>query len=127
MVKQDVKADTIVKAADVAFKIQEQPRQTPILSILTEDYAKTFLMTKLLIEMGLFIDPIIYPAVKKNQSRIRMIITAEHSKEELDMLVEGLDRANRVAESQSSKDCLNKHYVRLPFRISKSKNTGAIA
>ena len=74
------------------LKFELTNSETPIISILTRDYNKTFKLAKILENMGFFIDAIIYPAVKKNSSRLRIILTANHSKNDIDQLLFALQK-----------------------------------
>ena len=58
--------------------------QTPIVPILIGDEAKALEMTRLAREEGIFIVPILPPAVPPHTTRIRATVTAGHSNEEID-------------------------------------------
>ena len=55
-----------------------------IIPIMIGDEAAAFAITEALFETGVYINPINYPAVAKNRSRLRMAITAGHSEEEIE-------------------------------------------
>ena len=44
---------------------------------------------------GYFVDPIIYPGVKKNESRIRLVLTSLHTKEEINGLITTLTKTSK--------------------------------
>jgi len=69
--------------------------ETPIISILTRDYSKTFKLAKSMESQGYFVDPIIYPGVKKNESRIRLVLTSLHTKEEINGLITTLTKTSK--------------------------------
>jgi glycine C-acetyltransferase len=50
---------------------------------------------KLLLKAGVFANPILYPAVAKNNSRIRMSVMATHTKEHLDKVLNAFDYVNQ--------------------------------
>lgn len=60
---------------------------TPIIPIIIGDAGKAAFISKRLSEQGVIAIPIIPPAVPKNASRIRVQITAEHTKDDIDTLV----------------------------------------
>ncbi|UTX49138.1 aminotransferase class I/II-fold pyridoxal phosphate-dependent enzyme [Chryseobacterium sp. MA9] len=50
---------------------------------------------KLLIEKGIYTNPILYPAVPRKDARIRMSVTARHEKEHLDKTLNAFDDINK--------------------------------
>ncbi|MEL3912274.1 glycine C-acetyltransferase [Treponema pedis] len=65
--------------------------ETPITPIIVGDEAKTLEFSKKLFENGLFSGPIVFPTVPKGTGRLRCMVTAGHS-------VEQLDRAVKICE-----------------------------
>ena len=55
-----------------------------IIPIMVGDYESAFAITEDLLDKGVYINPINYPAVAQNKSRLRMSITAEHSEADLE-------------------------------------------
>ena len=55
-----------------------------IIPIMIGDEATAFRVTEDLFEQGVYINPINYPAVAKNRSRLRMSVTAGHSEAEIE-------------------------------------------
>lgn len=53
--------------------------ESPILPIYVRDNHTTFLVTKMLEEAGVFVNPVISPAVKSDESLIRFSLMATHS------------------------------------------------
>ncbi|GAH11749.1 unnamed protein product, partial [marine sediment metagenome] len=45
---------------------------------------------KLLKEHNIFTSPVVYPAVPKDQGRLRIIINSEHTKKQMDKLINSL-------------------------------------
>ncbi|WP_458420108.1 glycine C-acetyltransferase [Bacillus pumilus] len=80
----------------VSLGFQVAPTETPIIPIMIGDEALTFRFSKALIERGVFAQGIAFPTVAKGKARIRAIITAEHTKEEL-------DRALTIIEEEAKK------------------------
>ncbi|MEC1626531.1 glycine C-acetyltransferase [Bacillus mojavensis] len=66
--------------------------QTPILPILigNEGVAKQF--SDQLLSQGVFAQSIVFPTVAKGKARIRTIMTAEHTKEELDQALDAIEK-----------------------------------
>ncbi|HSB47043.1 MAG TPA: glycine C-acetyltransferase [Candidatus Bilamarchaeum sp.] len=58
--------------------------ETPITPIMTYDTGKARRMSQRLYEEGVYALPIVFPMVAKDKARIRTMISAEHSKEQLD-------------------------------------------
>lgn len=64
------------------------PTATPILPLYVRDNDKTFLVTKLLFEEGIFVNPVVPPAVASNDTLIRYSLMATHTIEQIDRSVE---------------------------------------
>lgn len=58
---------------------------SPIVPVLFESESETLAATQKLLEAGLFVVPIFYPAVPLDAPRIRTSVTAGHTREQLDM------------------------------------------
>lgn len=65
---------------------------TPIVPIYIRDNQLTFRFTQRLFEEGIFVNPVVSPAVRSDASMIRMSITATHTRQQLDEAIEKLDR-----------------------------------
>jgi len=64
------------------------PTATPILPLYVRDNDKTFLVTKLLFEEGIFVNPVVPPAVSPNDSLIRYSLMATHTMAQIDYSIE---------------------------------------
>jgi 8-amino-7-oxononanoate synthase len=62
--------------------------ETPIIPLMIFDDDKAFMLWKALREHGVFANPVIYPAVPKNQALIRTSYSATHTEEELDYVLD---------------------------------------
>ena len=62
--------------------------ETPIIPIYVRDDIKTFMLTSKLQEMGVFVNPVISPAVEPTSSLIRFSLMATHTKAQIDEAVE---------------------------------------
>jgi 8-amino-7-oxononanoate synthase len=58
--------------------------QTPIIPIYIRDDFKTFQITKLLLDEGVFVNPVVSPAVNSESSLIRFSLMATHTKEQIE-------------------------------------------
>lgn len=66
--------------------------ETPILPILIGDEGAANAFSDQLLSRGVFAQSIVFPTVAKGKARIRTIITAEHSKEELDQALDVIEK-----------------------------------
>ncbi len=62
--------------------------QTPIIPVIIGNDELAFMLWRLLREEGIFTNPVIYPAVPKEQSLIRTSYSATHTDEELETVLE---------------------------------------
>ncbi len=69
---------------------------TPIIPIYIRDNAKTFMFTKMLLEQGIFPNPIVTPAVANESSLIRYSLMATHS---IDQIDESIDKITAIAKN----------------------------
>lgn len=60
---------------------------TPIIPIFTYDDHKTYLACKLLLEEGVYVNPVVSPAVPQGFSLLRTSYTATHTKEQIDKAI----------------------------------------
>lgn len=68
---------------------------TPIIPILVRDNLKTFMYTKLLLEEGLFVNPVVAPAVPEDSTLIRFSLMATHTKEQVDFAIDKLVKVGK--------------------------------
>lgn len=81
---------------DMGFTIDDTI--TPIIPIIINDDAKAFMMTGLMEAEGVFVNPVIFPAVPKDHSIIRVSLSAAHTKEDLSL---ALDKFKTVGKKLS--------------------------
>ena len=72
------------------FKLSATP-EAAIISILVPEWMNIRIANAELDKMGIFLNAIEYPAVPLNKQRFRVSITAEHTKKDIDYLVECLE------------------------------------
>jgi len=62
--------------------------ETPIIPIMIRDDFKTFKLTKLLLDDGVFVNPVVSPAVPSSSSLIRYSLMATHTRAQIEESVE---------------------------------------
>jgi 8-amino-7-oxononanoate synthase len=68
--------------------------ETPIIPIYIRDNYLTFQFTQRLFEEGIFVNPVVSPAVRSDSSLLRLSIMATHTRDQLD---EAIDKIEKVA------------------------------
>jgi glycine C-acetyltransferase len=68
---------------------------TPITPVMTYDEGKARQMSQRLFEEGVYALPIVFPMVAKGKARLRMMIRADMSKEDLDFAIEKIEKVGR--------------------------------
>jgi len=69
------------------------PTESPILPIYVRDNAKTFMVTKYLQDAGVFVNPVVSPAVPSDSSLLRFSLMATHTFAQID---EAVDKIAKV-------------------------------
>ena len=69
--------------------------ETPIIPILIKDTIKTYQMCKLLFENGVFVNPVISPAVPPGRELLRTSYMATHTEEQLDKVLAAFEKVGR--------------------------------
>jgi 8-amino-7-oxononanoate synthase len=64
--------------------------QTPIIPLMVRDNTKTFQFTKALLDEGIFVNPVLSPAVAEDSTLIRFNLMATHSFNQIDYAIEKL-------------------------------------
>jgi 8-amino-7-oxononanoate synthase len=67
--------------------------ETPIIPLFIRDDIKALQMTQNLLEEGVFVNPVVSPAVPKEDSLIRYSLMATHTKEQVEISVEKITKA----------------------------------
>jgi len=65
---------------------------TPIIPVMTWENERTFVITKELLDEGVYVNPVIAPAVKPGHCLLRTSYTATHTKEQLDYALEKFEK-----------------------------------
>ncbi|KAA6311910.1 8-amino-7-oxononanoate synthase, partial [termite gut metagenome] len=71
---------------------------TPIIPLYVRDMEKTFLVTKMAFDEGIFVNPVIPPACSPNDTLIRFSLMATHTKEQIDFAVDKLVKCFKTLE-----------------------------
>ena len=66
--------------------------ETAIIPVFTYDMHRTFLITKMLFEEGVYVNPVIPPAVRDGECMLRTSYTATHTEEQMDTAVDAFKR-----------------------------------
>ena len=69
--------------------------ETPITPVMMGDSARAQRFSQRLFEEGVFAQAVVYPTVALDKARIRTIVTAEHTKEQLDRCLEAFVKVGR--------------------------------
>ncbi|MGQ9621664.1 MAG: serine palmitoyltransferase [Bacteroidales bacterium] len=68
---------------------------SPIIPLFVRDDYKVLQMTQMLLEEGIFVNPVVSPAVPKNDTLIRFSLMATHTKEQVEIAVEKITKIAR--------------------------------
>lgn len=69
--------------------------ETPIIPLYVRDNEKTFMMTKMLMDEGVFVNPVVSPAVRSEDTLIRYSLMATHTFDQIDESVEKISAIAR--------------------------------
>lgn len=72
--------------------------ETPIIPIYVRDMEKTFLITRMLFDEGIFVNPVVPPACSPNDTLIRFSLMATHSKGQVDFALEKMVKCFKALE-----------------------------
>ncbi|WP_462265850.1 serine palmitoyltransferase [Mucilaginibacter sp.] len=80
------------------------PTESPIIPIYIRDNDKTFLVTKHLQHDGIFVNPVVSPAVPSDSSLLRFSLMATHTFEQIEEAVDKLVKAFKAAGVETIKE-----------------------
>jgi glycine C-acetyltransferase len=69
--------------------------QTPITPVIAGEAATAQQLSALLWEEGVFTPAVVFPTVAKDRARVRTIVTADHTPEDLEQAVDAFERVGR--------------------------------
>ncbi len=78
-----------------SFGFDTGASETPITPVITADEEKTQSFASRLFEEGVFCPAIVFPTVARGRARVRAIVTADHSEEDLEEALEVFGRVGR--------------------------------
>jgi 8-amino-7-oxononanoate synthase len=70
--------------------------ETPIIPLFIRDDTKALFLTKMLLEDGVFVNPVVSPGVPKECSLIRYSLMATHTKEQVEISIEKISKAAKA-------------------------------
>lgn len=70
--------------------------ETPIIPLFIRDDIKSLQLTQMLLADGVFVNPVVSPAVPKEDCLIRYSLMATHTKEQVEISIEKISRAART-------------------------------
>lgn len=68
---------------------------TPIIPLYIRDNLKTLTITRMLLDNGVFVNPVVAPAVSKDNTLIRFSLMATHTKEQVDIALEKFEKLGK--------------------------------
>ena len=68
---------------------------TPIIPLYIRDNLKTLTITRKLLDEGVFVNPVVSPAVSKDDTLIRFSLMATHTKEQVDIALEKFEKLGK--------------------------------
>ena len=86
----DVTSYALKRFREEGFEIGET--ESPIIPLYVRDDTKTFLVTKLAFDAGVFINPVIPPACAPQDTLVRFALMATHTKEQVERGVQALKK-----------------------------------
>jgi len=69
--------------------------ETPIIPLYIRDNLKTLKLTRMLLDEGVFVNPVVSPAVSKESTLIRFSLMATHTKDQVDIALEKFDKLGK--------------------------------
>jgi len=71
---------------------------TPIIPLFVRDFEKTLRVTRMLLDEGIFVNPVVPPAVPSGDTLIRFSLMATHTYEQIDTALEKIEKCFRALE-----------------------------
>ncbi len=69
--------------------------QTPITPVIVGESKNAVALSNELFKEGVFVKPIVFPLVAKDKARVRTIVTAQHTKEDLDEAADAFEKVGK--------------------------------
>jgi len=71
---------------------------TPIIPLFVRDFEKTLKVTRMLLDEGIFVNPVVPPAVPPGDTLIRFSLMATHTYEQIDFALEKIEKCFRALD-----------------------------
>lgn len=68
---------------------------TPIIPLFIRDNLKTLAITRMLLDEGIFVNPVVSPAVSKDNTLIRFSLMATHTKDQVDIALDKFEKLGK--------------------------------
>ncbi len=68
---------------------------TPIIPLYIRDNLKTLAITRMLLDEGIFVNPVVSPAVSKDNTLIRFSLMATHTRDQVDIALEKFEKLGK--------------------------------
>lgn len=72
--------------------------ETPVIPLFIRDDIKALQMTRMLLEDGIFANPVVYPAVRREDSLIRFSLMATHTMDQVQIALDKITKAAKKLE-----------------------------
>ena len=69
--------------------------QTPIIPLYIRDNYKTLKLVRMLLDEGIFVNPVVSPAVSKDSTLIRFSLMATHTKDQIDIALDKIGKLSK--------------------------------
>ncbi len=69
--------------------------ESPIIPLYVRDDTKTFLFTRMLLDEGVFVNPVVSPAVPSDSTLIRFSLMATHNHQQIDQAIEACQKVGK--------------------------------
>jgi 8-amino-7-oxononanoate synthase len=69
--------------------------ETPIIPLYIRDNTKTLMLTRMLLDEGIFVNPVVAPAVSKDSTLIRFSLMATHTQDQIDIALDKFQKLGR--------------------------------
>ena len=73
---------------------------TPIIPIFIGDDIKTYQYGTILLEEGIYVNPVVSPGVEKGKAILRFSLMSSHSKEQIDIAIDKLVKCRKIIETK---------------------------
>ncbi len=86
--------------------------ESPIIPLFIRDDMKALKMTRMLLDEGIFVNPVVSPAVPKEDCLIRFSLMATHTFEQVDTAIEKITAVARQLGVLECETAVDKNYIK---------------